>query len=65
VVALASAASDEPIGEERIRPLWQVEEEAIDQAIRLCSGNITRAAALLEINPCTIYRRRQKRRVPA
>ena len=55
----------EPSPEERIRPLWQVEEEAIDQAIRLCSGNITRAAALLEINPCTIYRRRQKRRVPA
>lgn len=71
----ASAANDprpatgmpalEPSPEERIRPLWQVEEEAIDHAIRLCSGNITRAAALLEINPCTIYRRRQKRRVPA
>jgi two-component system repressor protein LuxO len=39
-----------------------VEEEAIDEAIRLCHGNITRAAALLEINPCTIYRRRQKKR---
>ena len=35
--------------ERRIRPLWQVEEEAIDEAIRLCHGNITRAAALLEI----------------
>ncbi len=49
-------------GERRIRPLWQVEKEAIDEAIRLCHGNITRAAALLEINPCTIYRRRQKKR---
>lgn len=48
--------------ERRIRPLWQVENEAIDEAIRLCHGNITRAAALLEINPCTIYRRRQKKR---
>ncbi|MFV3074985.1 sigma-54-dependent transcriptional regulator [Niveispirillum fermenti] len=48
--------------EGRIRPLWMVEEEAIEQAIRLCHGNITRAAALLEINPCTIYRRRQKKR---
>jgi len=48
--------------ERRIRPLWQVEDEAIDEAIRLCHGNITRAAALLEINPCTIYRRRQKKR---
>ncbi len=51
--------------EARIRPLWQVEEEAIDQAIALCNGNITRAAALLEINPCTIYRRRQKKRAQA
>ncbi|MBP7334801.1 sigma-54 dependent transcriptional regulator [Niveispirillum sp.] len=51
-----------PDDERRIRPLWQVEEEAIDEAIRLCQGNITRAAALLEINPCTIYRRRQKKR---
>lgn len=48
--------------ERRIRPLWQVEEETIEEAIRLCHGNITRAAALLEINPCTIYRRRQKKR---
>lgn len=51
--------------EARIRPLWQVEEEAIDQAIALCNGNITRAAALLEINPSTIYRRRQKKRAQA
>ncbi|MFM2042814.1 MAG: hypothetical protein RLY86_1390 [Pseudomonadota bacterium] len=50
--------------ERRIRPLWQVQEEAIDDAIRLCAGNITRAAALLEINPCTIYRRRQKKQAP-
>jgi len=48
--------------EQRIRPLWLVEEETIEEAIRLCEGNITRAAALLEINPCTIYRRRQRRR---
>ncbi|HYE51322.1 MAG TPA: sigma 54-interacting transcriptional regulator [Azospirillaceae bacterium] len=51
--------------ERRIRPLWMVEEEAIEQAIDLCGGNITRAAALLEINPCTIYRRRQKKRAGA
>lgn len=48
--------------ERQIRPLWMVEEEAIENAIRLCDGNITRAAVLLEINPCTIYRRRQKKR---
>lgn len=51
--------------ERRIKPLWQVEEEAIEAAIRLCGGNVTRAASLLEINPCTIYRRRQRRRAQA
>jgi len=44
-----------------IRPLWQVEEDAIEEAIRVCGGNITRAAILLEINPSTIHRRRQRR----
>jgi two-component system, repressor protein LuxO len=41
-----------------VKPLWQVEKEAIEEAIALCHGNIPRAAALLEINPSTIYRRK-------
>ena len=41
-----------------IKPLWLIEKEAIEEAIALCSGNIPRAAALLEINPSTIYRRK-------
>ncbi|HYM71999.1 MAG TPA: sigma-54 dependent transcriptional regulator [Stellaceae bacterium] len=41
-----------------IKPLWLVEKEAIEEAIALCNGNIPRAAALLEINPSTIYRRK-------
>lgn len=40
-------------------PLWQVERDAIEQAITLCGGNIPRAAALLEISPSTIYRKKQ------
>jgi two-component system repressor protein LuxO len=40
------------------RPLWQVEEEAIAVAIRYCRGNIPRAAALLQVSPSTLYRRR-------
>jgi two-component system repressor protein LuxO len=40
------------------QPLWQVEKEAIDAAIRYCSGNIPRAAALLQVSPSTLYRRR-------
>ncbi|MBF0175447.1 MAG: sigma-54-dependent Fis family transcriptional regulator [Magnetococcales bacterium] len=43
---------------EAIRPLWQVEMEAIERAIRLCGGNIPQAASRLEINPSTIYRKK-------
>jgi DNA-binding NtrC family response regulator len=41
-----------------VKPLWLVEKEAMEEAIALCGGNIPRAAALLEINPSTIYRRK-------
>lgn len=41
-----------------VKPLWLVEKEAIEEAIALCKGNIPRAAALLEVNPSTIYRRK-------
>jgi two-component system repressor protein LuxO len=41
-----------------VKPLWLIEKEAIEDAITLCNGNIPRAAALLEINPSTIYRRK-------
>ena len=42
-----------------VRPLWLVEKEAIEQAIASCDGNIPKAAALLEISPSTIYRKKQ------
>jgi two-component system, repressor protein LuxO len=41
-----------------VKPLWLIEKEAIEEAIALCGGNIPRAAALLEVNPSTIYRRK-------
>jgi two-component system, repressor protein LuxO len=41
-----------------IRPLWEVEKDAIESAIDACDGNIPRAAALLEISASTIYRKR-------
>jgi two-component system repressor protein LuxO len=46
-------------GVDGIRPLHLVEKEAIERAIRLCQGNIPRAAALLEVSPSTLYRKRQ------
>jgi DNA-binding NtrC family response regulator len=45
-------------GDKQIQPLWQVERDAIENAIARCDGNIPRAAALLEISPSTIYRKR-------
>ena len=41
-----------------VKPLWQVEKEAIEAAIETCGGNIPKAAALLEVSPSTIYRKR-------
>ena len=40
-------------------PLWRIEQDAIEQTISLCNGNISRAAAILEISPSTIYRKMQ------
>jgi DNA-binding NtrC family response regulator len=46
-------------GDDRpIKPLWQVERDTIEYAISKCDGNVPRAAALLEISPSTIYRKR-------
>lgn len=42
-----------------IRPLALVERETIEQAINLCDGNVPKAAALLEVSPSTIYRKKQ------
>jgi two-component system repressor protein LuxO len=48
----------EPSPPGSIRPLWQVEKQAIEEALAMCGGNVPRAAVLLEINPSTIYRRK-------
>ena len=40
-------------------PLREVERRAIEHAVGLCDGNIPRAAAMLEVSPSTIYRKRQ------
>lgn len=43
----------------RIRPLAEVEREAIEDAVRLCGGNIPKAAAFLGVSPSTLYRKRE------
>lgn len=41
-----------------VTPLWKIEKYAIEKAIEVCDGNIPRAAAMLEISPSTIYRKK-------
>jgi DNA-binding NtrC family response regulator len=42
-----------------IRPLKDIEREAIEQAIAYYDDNIPQAAAALGVSPSTIYRKRQ------
>lgn len=43
-----------------VKPLAEIEKQAILAAIESCQGNISQAAALLDVNPSTIYRKMQK-----
>ncbi|NLS12916.1 sigma-54-dependent Fis family transcriptional regulator [Vibrio sp. SM6] len=52
---LPSAASTEPV----IRPLCDIEREAIQKTIAYCDGNVLKAAVLLKISPSTLYRKKQ------
>jgi two-component system, repressor protein LuxO len=56
--ATAPRLAAEPGRPAAVRPLWQVEKEAIEEALAACGGNVPRAAALLEVNPSTLYRRK-------
>ena len=42
---------------EEIRPLAEVERQAIERALSLCEGDIRKASVFLEIAPATIYRK--------
>ncbi|WP_172122541.1 sigma-54 dependent transcriptional regulator [Devosia sp. 919] len=69
-VSAAMVASSAAVGElgpggnraERrspVRPMWEQEQRIIEDAIASFGGNISLAAAALEISPSTIYRKRQ------
>src|SRR5690606_1135205 len=53
------AQTARPEGRRAILPMWQKEQKIIEDAIAAFSGNISMAAAALEISPSTIYRKRQ------
>ncbi len=53
-----SEVTEEELNKLDIKPLWQVELEAIDAAIKACDGNVSEAAKMLEVSPSTIYRKR-------
>jgi len=53
-------ASSSPLGiTAGVKPLWEVERDAIEAAIQVSNGNIGEAARALGINASTIYRKRQ------
>ena len=53
-----STANNDNHANIEIRPLWQIEKDAIEAAILHCQGNIPKAAAMLEVSPSTIYRKK-------
>lgn len=46
-------------GRRAVLPMWQQEQRIIEDAVAAFGGNISLAAAALEISPSTIYRKRQ------
>ncbi len=43
-----------------LKPLWQIEQEAILSALSATQNDVPKAASLLEISPSTIYRKLQQ-----
>lgn len=49
-----------PKAPDEIRPLEELERDAIEHAIEICDGNVRMAATYLEVSPATLYRKRAK-----
>lgn len=56
--AAAQVQESIPRSLEGVRPFHEQERNIIETAIAACDGNVSRAAAALQINPSTIYRKR-------
>ncbi len=48
---------------EAIRPMHEVERDAIERAVELCGGDVRKAAVFLNLSPATIYRKQKQWRV--
>ncbi len=57
--AKACAPEATSVGTAVIEPYWLQERRIIEHALAAFGGNISRAAAALELNPSTLYRKRQ------
>jgi two-component system repressor protein LuxO len=58
--AVAAAPASAPAPSQGIRPMAVVEREVIEAALEEAGGNVGRAAALLEIDASTIYRKKRE-----
>ena len=60
---VTTAVADDPncmaSDNQPIQSLADVERYTIENAIKICNGNIPKAAALLDVSPSTIYRKKQ------
>jgi len=52
--------ADIQVAGDNIMPLWLHEKQFIENAIAACDGNIPKAAAMLEVSPSTLYRKKQQ-----
>ena len=55
----ASPEPSIPVMRDLVLPMWRQEQKIIENAIQSFAGNISLAAAALELSPSTIYRKRQ------
>ena len=62
---MAAPAGPSSTAPAAIRPMAEVEREAIEAALVEAAGNVGRAAALLEIDASTIYRKKREWARPA
>ncbi len=59
IVGLLESPASASITEQDIEPLDVIEQRYIERGIAACGGNISKAAALLGVNPSTLYRKRR------